>query len=186
MLSMDEKKKFLRMAISCLNNENETDHTLKKMNSGKPVPTKEEDKSIKEGLQTGKISDELLKKFFKMAYDGSVKNGVYSHFFDGHNRYLWQLVKAGKIDKETADWCTARPGRIKGINGSNILVETDDGETISTSAFVYNGISLVDKSKVVEGAYVANHRGKIHMILSDVDYKTASKFYKKFKKESEI
>lgn len=177
MLSMKDKKRFLMMAISCLRNESENDPILKSMNAGKPVPTKEEVASIKEGLVSGNVPDDILKKFFRMAYEGVSNQGLLGHFFSGHNRYLQEMQSNEKM-KEKAEWCKAYPCKVIEKKGSDFVIEKPDGKRLKTSVFSYEGIELVDQSKVVSGSYVALHRGKIHMMLDKDEFEKASEYFR--------
>lgn len=185
MLGMQEKKQFLRMALSCLRNANEKDPLLKTVNGEKPMPTDDEILAIKNGLASGEIDDSILKKFFPIAYDGVSKYGIFGFYFSEHNKSLRHIAKQDKL-ADLADWCRAYPAKVVERKGSEFTVERSDGKVLKTTVFKYDSADLLDEKKLEKDSYVALHRGKIHMVLSKDEFEKASSFYKEFQKESQI
>ena len=171
----EEKLRFLKMALSCLRQEGE-ERPIFSVN----VPTKEELALIRRFLETGNVEETLLKKFFPMAYDGVTKNGFFKYFFLVHNKLIKNLERYK--ENKLVDWCTAYPAKIIGKKDSKWVVETVDNRISITDSMIYPGITIENKLKI--GDLVVLHRGKIHMILNKTEFETASKFYKKFQKES--
>lgn len=171
----EEKKKLLKMAISCLRKEGETRPIF-----SPNVPTKEEINIIKKSLETGDVNENLLKKFFPMAYEGVSKYGFFEYFFFIHNNKIRKLERY--IQDKLFNWCTAYPSKIVDKIDSKWVVETIDDRRVKTDSEAYPRIRTIDETKLKIGSNVILHRDKIHMILNKKEFETALKFYNKFKK----
>jgi len=174
-MDKEDKIRFLKMAISCLRREGEIRPIF-----SPNVVTKEEISIIKNSLETGDVNEDLLKKFFPMAYEGVSKYGFFEYFFYVHNKTIRMLEKYTK-DKGLVDWCTAYPAKIVDKVGSKYIVETVDGRTIKTDSEAYPEITIEKQLKTEN--WIILHRDKIHMILNEKEFETALNYYNKFKKE---
>jgi len=170
----EDRIKFLKMAISCLRKEGETRPIF-----SPNIPTKDEINIIKKSLETGDINEDLLKKFFPMAYEGVSEYGFFEYFFYVHNKTIRMLEKYTK-DKGLVDWCTAYPAKIVDKVGSKCIVETVDGRMIKTDSEAYPGITIEKELKT--GNWIILHRNKIHMVLNEKEFETTLKYYNKFKR----
>jgi len=174
-MNKEDKIRLLKMAISCLRREGETRPIF-----SPNVPTNKEIDIIKNSLKTGDVNEDLLKKFFPMAYEGVSKYRFFEYFFYVHNKIIRMLERYTK-DKGLVDWCTAYPAKIVDKINSKCIVETVDGRVIKTDSESYPGV-IVEK-ELKTGNWVILHRDKIHIILNEKQFKTALKYYNKFKKE---
>ena len=170
----EDRIRLLKMAISCLRKEGE-----KRPIFSSDVPTKEEIDIIKNSLETGDVNEDLLKRFFSMAYKGVSNYGFFEYFFFVHNKTIRMLERY--TNKGLVDWCTAYPARIVDKTNSTCIVERIDGKRIITDSEAYPEIIIEKKLKI--GDLVILHRDKIHMILNEKEFETALKFYNKFRKE---
>lgn len=161
------------MAISCLRKEGE-ERPIFSPN----VPTREEIEKIKKSLETGDVDENLLKKFFPMAYEGVNKYGFFDYFFLVHNKKIGMLERYTK-DK-LVEWCTAYPAKIVDRKDSKWVVERPDGNRIIADSEAYPGITIEKELKI--GDLVILHRDKIHMVLDKDEFETTLEFFNKFKK----
>ncbi|NIO44013.1 MAG: hypothetical protein GTN36_00450 [Candidatus Aenigmarchaeota archaeon] len=174
-MDKENKIRLLKMAISCLRREGETRPIF-----SPAVPTKKEIDIIKNYLKEGEVEEDLLKKFFPMAYQGVSKYGFFEYFFYFHNKTIRMLERYTK-DKGLVDWCTAYPAKIVDKFDSKCVAETIDGRVIKTDSEAYPGIIIENELKT--GNWVILHRDKINMFLNEKQFETALRFYNKFKKE---
>ena len=179
MLSKKQKKQLLTMAISCLRQEGETRHFF-----SETMPTEDELNLIKKGLIDGNIDEDVIKKFFPMAYEGVSKYGFFGHFFYNHNKEIMNLPKYN-VDEKLVKWCTAYPVQLIGKTDSQWIVEIFGNGRITVGRKTYPGIRLIDEDKLKNGLYAIVHRGKINMPLDKEEYEEAVRFYSKFLKEME-
>ncbi len=170
----EDRIRLLKMAISCLRREGE-ERPIFSPN----VPTKEEIDVIKKSLETGIVEEGMLKKFFPMAYKGVSEHGFFEYFFLIHNKTIGMLERYTK-DK-LVEWCTAYPGIIVDKDNSGWVVERPDGKRIITDSEAYPGITIEKGLKI--GDFVILHRNKVHMVLSEEEYKTVLEIYNKFRNE---
>ena len=170
----EEKIRLLKMAISCLRKEREERPIF-----SPDIPTKEEIEIIKNSLETEDVDENLLKKFFPMAYEGVSEYGFFEYFFFVHNNKIRNLERY--TQNELFDWCTAYPARIVDKINSKFIVETVDGRIVKTDSEAYPEIIVEKELKI--GYLVILHRNKIHMILNEKEFGTALEFYNKFKRE---
>ncbi|MFQ6020397.1 MAG: hypothetical protein ACE5J4_00010 [Candidatus Aenigmatarchaeota archaeon] len=169
MLTNKEKKQFLMIALSCLRKKGEARPIF-----SPDVPTKDELDSIREGLKNGNIGEDLLKKFFPIAYKGVLKHGIMKYFFLIHNKMIMNLDRYTKTN--LVEWCRAYPSKIIGKKNSKWVVERIDGKKIISDTNIYPGLKLNDKDLRI-GSLVILHRGKIHMVLNEKQYKEAVEFF---------
>ncbi len=169
------KKKLIMMGLSCLKREGE-DLPLLIEGMEKELPNENEVEKIKNGFETGNIEDELVKKFWPLAYEGVSRHGITKYYFYYHNLLLESL----KIDQNLTKWCIAYPAKITKKVDSKYILETIDGGEIETDIASYPGIDSF-KDNLEIGTYVALHRDKIHMILQGKDHEEAVRFYKEFR-----
>ncbi|MFH1474148.1 MAG: hypothetical protein ABIE55_04650 [Candidatus Aenigmatarchaeota archaeon] len=170
----EDKIRFLKMAISCLRKGDD-----KRPIFSPDVPTDEDVEIIKKSLETGNIEENMLKRFFPIAYKGVSEYGFFEYFFSIHNMNIGMLEKYTK-DK-LVDWCTAFPGKIVDRKESKWVVERYDGKRIISDSEAYPGITIEKELKI--GDFVILHRDKIHMVLNKDEFETALKFYNKFRNE---
>lgn len=173
-MNKEDKIRLLKMAISCLRREGETRPIF-----SVDVPTKEEINIIKNSLKTGEIDESLLKRFFPMAYEGVSKYGFFEYFFYIHNKTVGMLERY--TQNKLVEWCTAFPAKIVDKTNSKCIVETVDGRVIKTNSEAYPEIIIEKELKT--GDLIVLHRDKLHMVLNEKEFKIASEFYNKFKKE---
>ncbi len=175
-MNKEDKIRFLKMAISCLRREGETRSIF-----SPSVPTNEEIDVIKNSLKTGDFNENLLEKFFPMAYEGVSKYGFFEYFFYVHNKNI-RMLERYTHDKTLVEWCTAYPAKIVDKFDSKFIVETVDGRVIKTDSEAYPEIIIENELKT--GNWVILHRDKIHMILNEKEFETALNYYNKFKDET--
>ena len=175
MMSKEQKKQLLKMAISCLRQEGETRPIF-----SKETPTKDELKMIKQGLIDGDIDEAIIEKFFPVAHRGVEKYGFFEHFFYHHNKEIMGLPRYA-VDEKLVRWCTAHPGKVIEKTDSQWIVEIFKNGRITVDQNVYPGIKFEDEIK--PGSYVIIHRGKIPIVLDKEKYEEAVSFYSKFLKE---
>jgi hydrogenase maturation factor len=169
----EDRIKFLKMAVSCLRQEGDERPIF-----SPKVPTKEEIDTIKKSVEAGDIDENLLKKFFPMAYEGVSKYGFFEYFFLVHNKTIGMLERYTK--NGLVEWCLAYPSRIVDKKDSKWVVERSDGKRVLSDSEAYPGITVERNLKI--GDLVVLHRGKIHMILDREEFEKALKFYNEFKK----
>jgi hypothetical protein len=168
-----DRLRLLKMAISCLRKEGE-----KRPIFSPNVPSREEIEKIKKSLETGYVDENLLKKFFPMAYQGVNKHGFFEYFFLVHNKTIGMLERYTK--HRLVEWCTAYPAKIVDKKNSKWVAERPDGKRIITDSEAYPGITIEKNLKI--GDLVILHRDKIHMVLDKDEFETALEFFNKFKK----
>lgn len=158
------------MALTCLKKPGETRPIF-----SLDIPTYEELKKIRQGLKSGDIDEILLKKFFPMAYEGILKNGVLKYYLKVHNKMLMNLDRYTKTG--LVDWCKAYPGTIIERKDKGWLVERIDSKRLIMDSEVYPGIKAVDDGKLEIGSHVIIHRNKIHLVLDEEEYKEAVELF---------
>jgi hypothetical protein len=169
----EDRINFLKMAISCLRKEGDERPIF-----SPEVPTKKEIEIIKNSLESGNIDENLLKKFFPMAYEGVSKYGFFEYFFLVHNKTIGMLERY--IKNGLVEWCLAYPAKIVDRKDFEWIVERPDGKRIKANSEAYPGIIIENNLRI--GDLVILHRDKIHMVLDKNEFETALKFYNKFKK----
>ncbi|MFH0929407.1 MAG: hypothetical protein V1818_03570 [Candidatus Aenigmatarchaeota archaeon] len=173
-MDSDEKIKFLKMAISCLRRAGDDRPIF-----SPDVPSENTIIKIKESIKTGEVDESFLERFFPMAYEGVKEYGFFEYFFLVHNRTICMLEKYTK--NKLVEWCTAYPSRIVKRKDSKWVVERIDSKEIITDSECYPGI--ITESVLKIGDLVILHRDKIHMVLSQKEFETASEYYNRFKRE---
>lgn len=173
----ETKRKLILMGLTCLKKEGEDLPTVFE-EMEKEIPTEDEIEKINKGVKTGEIEDDLLKKFWPIAYNGVSKHGLIKYFFYNHNLFLDSLPK-DKINPKLIKWCIAYPAKIVGRIASKYVIEIIDGEKTTTDLVSYPGLD-VSKDEFNIGTYVAYHRDRIHMVLEGKQHEEAVKFYKEF------
>ncbi len=173
-MDKEDKIRLLKMAISCLRKEGEN-----RLIFSSNVPTNKEIDIIKKFLKKKEVHENLLKRFFPMAYEGVSKYGFFEYFFYVHNKTI-RMLERYKTDKGLIDWCTVYPAKIVDKVDSKCVVETVDGRVIKTDSEAYPGIIIEKKLKT--GDLIVLHRDKIHIILNKKEFERALKYYNKFKK----
>ncbi len=168
-----DKIRLLKIGLSCLRRKED-----KRPIFSPTSPTKKEIENIKNSLEKGNVEEDLLKKFFPMAYDGVNKYGFFKYFFYVHNKLIRSLER---YQNKLYEWCTAYPAVIVSKINSKYVVETIDKKRLVTDSKVYPGIIAEKNLKI--GDFVVLHRNKIHMKLNEKEFKIAIKFYNKFKEE---
>ena len=169
----DDRIKFLKMAVSCLRKEGDERPIFSLR-----VPTKEEIEIIKNSLESEDVDENLLKKFFPMAYEGVSKYGFFEYFFIIHNKTIGMLERYTK--NGLVEWCLAYPSKIVDKKESKWVVERPDGKRITADSEAYPGI-IVEKNLKI-GDLVILHRDKIHIVLDKKEFEKAMEFYNEFKK----
>lgn len=172
-MKKEEKLKFLKIATSC----------LRKQGDDRPifspsVPTKKDIETINSSIKTKEVDEEILKKFFPMAYEGVTEHSIFEYFFSIHNSLIRKLKRYTK-DK-LFDWCTAYPGKIIGKENSKWLVETIDKRKIVTDSICYP--EILCETNLKEGDKIILHREKISLVLNDEEFEKAVRYYNEFKK----
>ena len=170
MLSKEIKKRLLQMALTCLRTPGEMRPVF-----SPTIPTDKELAEIKEGLKTGDIDEELLAKFFPMAYKGITQNDFMEYYFTDHNRLIRGLPRY--TDLGLVEWCTAHPARIVKSAGSRYEIELINGRRMITDSELYPGIIAYRRLK--EGDPVIVHRDKINMKISEREYGRICGLYNK-------
>jgi len=170
MLSKEIKKRFLQMALTCLRTPGE-----KRPVFSPTVPTDKELAEIKEGLKTGNIDEELLARFFPMAYEGITKNGFMEYYFTDHNRLIRGLPRYTEFG--LVEWCTAYPARVIKSIGDKYEVELIGGKKIITDSELYPGV--IAYHRLNEGDFIIVHRNKINMKIDKKEYGRICDLYKK-------
>ena len=161
------------MAVSCLRKEGDERPIFSLR-----VPTKEEIEIIKNSLESEDVDENLLKKFFPMAYEGVSKYGFFEYFFIIHNKTIGMLERYTK--NGLVEWCLAYPSKIVDKKESKWVVERPDGKRITADSEAYPGI-IVEKNLKI-GDLVILHRDKIHIVLDKKEFEKAMEFYNEFKK----
>jgi hydrogenase maturation factor len=176
-MNKEDKIRLLKMAISCLREEGE-----KRPIFSLDVPTNEEIEIIKNSLENGDVNENLLKRFFPMAYKGVINYGFFEYFFYAHNKTI-RMLERYTHDKRLVEWCTAYPAKIVDRTDSKWVVETIDGKKLVTDSEAYSRIIVEKELKI--GDFVVLHRNKIHIVLNEKEFDEASEFYNKFKEEKD-
>jgi len=182
MLSEEDKKDFLKLAVPCLRREEVPFPTLKEIEEKKPKPTEKELNLIKQGIETGDVSDNLLKKLFRWAYAGVSEHGVYKYFFLIHNEIRMNLPEP------IANWCTVYPADVIEKIDSEYTVKIIGGKEMKSDLKVhpdYPNLRTVREKDINIGSHIALHRDKIAMVLDEGKYKKAMEFYSEFLKTKE-
>jgi hypothetical protein len=97
-MNREEKKRFLMMAVPCLRRREPPFPILREIENKKPIPSSYELNSMKEGLKTGDIEENILEKFFPSAYRGVNDHGFYKYFYQIHNQNLMNMKSLeGKV-----------------------------------------------------------------------------------------
>jgi hypothetical protein len=169
----EDRVKFLKMAVSCLRKDGDERPIF-----SPKVPTAEEIETIKKSLESGDVNEELLKKFFPMAYEGVSEHGFFKYFFLVHNKTIGMLDRYTK--NGLVEWCIAYPAKIVDRKDSKWLVERPDGKRILADSEAYPEIIVERNLKI--GDLVVLHRDKIHIVLDKKEFEKALKFYNEFKK----
>jgi hypothetical protein len=167
-----EKIKFLKIAISCLREEGDN-----RLIFSPSVPTEEDIKTINISIKNEEVNEELLKKFFPMAYEGITKHNIFEYFFFAHNSIIRKLERY--TEDKLFDWCTAYPAKIISKENSKWLVENVDGKRIITDSECYPNI--ICETNLKKGDKVILHREKISLVLNNEDFEKAVYYYNKFK-----
>ena len=170
MLSKEIKKRFLQMALTCLRTPGEMRPVF-----SPTVPTDKELAEIKEGLKTGNIDENLLAKFFPMAYKGITQNGFMEYYFTDHNRLIRGLPRYTEFG--LVEWCTAHPARIIKSMGDKYGVELIGGRKMITDSELYPGVRV--NQHLNEGDFIIVHRDKINMKIDKKEYGRICDLYKK-------
>jgi len=158
------------MALTCLRTPGEMRPVF-----SPTIPTDKELAEIKEGLKTGDIDEELLAKFFPMAYKGITQNDFMEYYFTDHNRLIRGLPRYTEFG--LVEWCTAHPARIIESMGDKYGVELIGGRKMITDSELYPGV--IAHRHLNEGDFIIVHRDKINMKIDKKEYGRICDLYKK-------
>ena len=165
MLSDPDKTRFLQIALTCLRQPGEDRPIF-----SPDVPTDDELAQIKQGLKTGNIDEDVLQRFFPMAYEGVTTNGFINYFFGPHNKKIQELARYKNTG--LTSWCTAYPAKVLGRIEKLWEVQLPSGKKIITDDEVYPGIHSLDAA-INAGDLVIVHRGKICLKMDGKEYTLA-------------
>lgn len=176
MMSTDEKKRFLAMALTCLRQPGDERPIF-----SPDTPTPGELEIIRKAINDGDIDEKLLERLFPMASKGVSKEGFMRYYFVTHNRAIRGLSRYA--DTGLIDWCTAYPAEVMGSGKKEgeWRVRLPGGKELATDTECYPGIVA---GRVKKGDKVAVHRAKIHLVLSEAEYAEALRLFEEGKQQA--
>ncbi len=180
MLSMEERKTLVKMALTCFRPPGEKYKNDPRFLPEKQALTAEEIKMIGRAVDTGEISDEFLDKHCRDAHEGSKVYGVLAYFFGKHNEDLQHGEKASYEKTRMVgflEYCKTCVAEIVGNdserkNNNWIVERKTDGKRFYSDSEGFPGIFSEKHLNV--GDKVAFHRYKIGTLLSEEQVKKYS------------
>jgi hypothetical protein len=148
-----EVKRFLSLAFPCLRRPGE-----ERIFFSRRAPYGLELEAMKEGLNSGRIDEMMLARFFPRAYEGVVRYGL-DFYFHEHNRTrerLRELGVDGPEADELSEWCKVKRCTVLGKRRDGYRV-MHGKEAFTVSDEVYPNVKAVPRLR--KGDTILTHRG---------------------------